>query len=57
MRDADGRIRTVNYVADGLGFRANIQTNEPGVEPKDPAAVAINKAAVVAAPVAPVVVS
>jgi len=59
LRDADGRQRIVNYVADGLGFRANIQTNEPGVEPKDPAAVLINKAAPVvhAAPVvaAPVV--
>jgi hypothetical protein len=59
LRDADGRQRIVNYVADGLGFRANIQTNEPGVEPKDPAAVLINKAApiVAAAPVvaAPVV--
>jgi hypothetical protein len=53
LRDADGRQRIVNYVADGLGFRANIQTNEPGVEPKDPAAVLINKAApvVAAAPV------
>lgn len=52
LRVADGRTRIVNYVADALGFRANIQTNEPGVEPKDPAATLINKAAVVAAPVA-----
>lgn len=44
LRDADGRTRVVNYVADAHGFRANIQTNEPGVEPKDPAAVLINKA-------------
>lgn len=43
-------MRVVNYVADGLGFRANIQTNEPGVEPKDPAATLINKAAVAVAP-------
>lgn len=51
LRDADGRVRVVNYVADAAGFRANIQTNEPGVEPKDPAAVLINKAAaIVAAP-------
>lgn len=51
LRDADGRVRVVNYVADAGGFRANIQTNEPGVEPKDPAAVLINKAAaIVAAP-------
>jgi len=57
LRDADGRLRTVNYVADRVhGFRAQIQTNEPGVEPKDPAAVAINKPIVAAAvPTAPVV--
>lgn len=53
LRDLDGRTRIVNYVADGAGFRANIQTNEPGVEPKDPAATSINKAVpvAVAAPV------
>jgi hypothetical protein len=50
LRDADGRQRVVNYVADAAGFRANIQTNEPGVEPKDPAAVLINKAAAIVAP-------
>ena len=44
LRDIDGRTRVVNYVADAGGYRANIQTNEPGVEPKDPAAVLINKA-------------
>jgi len=48
LRDADGRLRIVNYVADDAGFRVNIQTNEPGVEPKDPASVLINKAPVVA---------
>jgi hypothetical protein len=47
---ADGRQRVVNYVADAAGFRADIKTNEPGVEPKDPANTAINKAAVVVAP-------
>jgi len=50
LRDADGRSRVVNYVADAAGFRANIQTNEPGVEPKDPAAVLINKAQAIVAP-------
>ncbi|XP_067128339.1 cuticle protein 14-like [Centruroides vittatus] len=59
LRDADGRLRIVSYVADAAGFRANIQTNEPGTEPKDPAATLINKgvAAVpaVAAPIAPAV--
>lgn len=49
---ADGRQRIVNYVADAAGFRADIKTNEPGVEPKDPANVAINKAHAVIAPVA-----
>lgn len=43
---ADGRQRVVNYVADAAGFRADIQTNEPGVEPKDPANTAINKAVI-----------
>ncbi|KAH9398994.1 hypothetical protein TYRP_018380 [Tyrophagus putrescentiae] len=50
LRVADGRVRVVNYVADGLGFRANIQTNEPGVEDQDPASVLINKAAAIVAP-------
>jgi hypothetical protein len=49
LRDADGRLRIVNYVADAAGFRANIQSNEPGVEPKDPASVIINKPGLVAA--------
>ncbi|KAI2797250.1 hypothetical protein BLOT_011231 [Blomia tropicalis] len=47
LRVADGRVRVVNYVADALGFRANIQTNEPGVEDQDPASVLINKAAAI----------
>jgi len=43
LRDADGRVRTVNYVADALGFRASVSTNEPGVDVKqDPAAVNLN---------------
>lgn len=55
MRDADGRVRIVNYVADAAGFRADVKTNEPGVEPKDPANVAINKAGLVVAPAHPAV--
>ncbi|CAL1288457.1 unnamed protein product, partial [Larinioides sclopetarius] len=54
LRDADGRVRVVNYVADAAGFRADIKTNEPGVEPKDPAATTINKALAVV-PAAPAV--
>lgn len=50
LRDADGRLRIVNYVADAGGFRADIKTNEPGVEPKDPANTAINKSGFIAAP-------
>ena len=30
LKDADGRMRVVEYVADGAGFRAKIRTNEPG---------------------------
>lgn len=44
LRDADGRIRTVNYIADAAGFRATISSNEPGVESKSPADVSINGA-------------
>lgn len=47
LRDIDGRTRIVNYVADAAGFRAAIQTNEPGVEPKNPAATSINAPAVI----------
>lgn len=50
LRDADGRVRTVNYIADAAGFRASISSNEPGVEPKDPANTLINKGQIVAAP-------
>jgi len=42
LHGADGRVRVVNYVADGLGFRADIKTNEPGVGAQAPAATAIN---------------
>lgn len=30
--DVDGRHRSVHYVADKLGFRAQIKTNEPGTK-------------------------
>jgi len=51
LADADGRQRVVNYVADAAGFRADIKTNEPGVEPKDPAHAAINKVGLLHAPI------
>ncbi|XP_076373781.1 cuticle protein 14-like [Tachypleus tridentatus] len=46
LRDADGTIRIVDYVADSNGFRAKIRTS--GDVPKvNPADVQINKAKVV----------
>ncbi|XP_022697042.1 uncharacterized protein LOC111265004 [Varroa jacobsoni] len=41
LTDIDGRQRVVNYVADGLGFRASIKTNEPGTAPQAAAATSI----------------
>ncbi|CAN8021219.1 unnamed protein product, partial [Ixodes persulcatus] len=35
--DAHGIARTVNYVADALGFRATVETNEPGTKTSVPA--------------------
>ncbi|KAH7967197.1 hypothetical protein HPB49_023470 [Dermacentor silvarum] len=32
-RDANGLFRTVTYVADANGFRATVDTNEPGTAP------------------------
>ncbi|CAN8017481.1 unnamed protein product, partial [Ixodes persulcatus] len=37
LHNADGRVRVVNYVADGAGFRASIATNEPGTVPSSAA--------------------
>ncbi|UYV83213.1 hypothetical protein LAZ67_23000227 [Cordylochernes scorpioides] len=39
LADIDGRVRKVEYVADGHGFRAVIKTNEPGTQHSLPAAV------------------
>lgn len=36
-RDAQGLARIVRYIADHDGFRAEIQTNEPGTETSSPA--------------------
>ena len=66
LRDADGRIRTVNYIADAAGFRVAITSNEPGVVSKDSAGALVNNgevppgpvvdetATLVAAPAAPI---
>jgi len=48
LRDIDGRVRVVNYVADGLGFRASIATNEPGTAAQAPAATSISSPHVLA---------
>ncbi|XP_064455911.1 cuticle protein 10.9-like [Ornithodoros turicata] len=40
--DASGVQRTVNYVADENGFRATVDTNEPGTKAESPADVQLN---------------
>ncbi|XP_064455068.1 uncharacterized protein LOC135366327 [Ornithodoros turicata] len=40
--DANGVQRTVNYVADENGFRASVDTNEPGTKAESPADVELN---------------
>ncbi|GBM85855.1 hypothetical protein AVEN_20569-1, partial [Araneus ventricosus] len=40
--DARGIARQVNYVADHAGFRAQVNTNEPGTSNQNPAAVHLN---------------
>jgi len=42
LHDVDGRLRVVDYVADGHGFRAKIRTNEPGTANRDSAAAIYN---------------
>jgi len=50
LRDIDGRVRIVNYVADDVhGFRASIATNEPGTAAQAPAATSISSPGIVAA--------
>lgn len=39
--NADGVYRTVYYVADKGGFRANLKTNEPGTDNQNPADVQV----------------
>ncbi|PRD37903.1 UNVERIFIED_CONTAM: Cuticle protein 16.8 [Trichonephila clavipes] len=40
--DARGIARRVNYIADHAGFRAQVNTNEPGTTNQDPATVQVN---------------
>ncbi|RWS22444.1 Adult-specific rigid cuticular protein 15.5-like protein, partial [Leptotrombidium deliense] len=42
LADIDGRQRRVDYVADALGFRANVATNEPGTLPSATGAALVN---------------
>ncbi|GFT71836.1 adult-specific rigid cuticular protein 15.7 [Nephila pilipes] len=53
ITDIDGRARRVDYVADSLGFRTSVNTNEPGTALSAPAAAAI--VSPYAPPVAPAV--
>ncbi|CAN8017478.1 unnamed protein product, partial [Ixodes persulcatus] len=47
LNSPDGQLRTVHYVADAGGFRANVQSNEPGVDSsKNPADVNFGSPAV-----------
>ncbi|XP_075729031.1 cuticle protein 10.9-like [Rhipicephalus microplus] len=42
-RDANGIYRRVSYVADANGFRATVDTNEPGTAPGSSAGVVFNE--------------
>nr|XP_037285904.1 uncharacterized protein LOC119178763 [Rhipicephalus microplus] len=44
FRDTDGRLRLVEYVADELGFRVKVQTNEPGTRDTAMPSVVIDSA-------------
>ena len=47
----------MNYIADGHGFRATIQTNEPGTISSHPAATLINTPSIQAVPAAKLLTS
>ncbi len=49
-KDGKGLVRIVDYIADGLRFRANVQTNEHGTETSASAGVIINANPIYAAP-------
>ncbi|EEC05115.1 cuticle protein, putative [Ixodes scapularis] len=50
--DANGLFRRVNYVADAGGFRATVETNEPGTEAGQSADAVFNANPVVTGPTA-----
>ncbi|XP_022665864.1 adult-specific rigid cuticular protein 15.7-like [Varroa jacobsoni] len=43
--DIDGRQRSVHYIADKLGFRAQVKTNEPGTKTSYAAAATVYSSA------------
>lgn len=53
FQTADGLYRKVDYVADENGFRATVETNEPGTKSENPADVTINANPVAAPPASP----
>ncbi|KAH6938198.1 hypothetical protein HPB50_007381 [Hyalomma asiaticum] len=50
-RDINGIFRHVNYIADKYGFRAVVNTNEPGTAPMDSADAVYNAAPIKVLPV------
>ncbi|OQR71968.1 hypothetical protein BIW11_10669, partial [Tropilaelaps mercedesae] len=44
LGEIDGRHRSVEYVADKLGFRAAVKTNEPGTKTSEPAFAPVTSA-------------
>ncbi|CAN7947804.1 unnamed protein product, partial [Ixodes pacificus] len=51
--DANGLYRRVNYVADANGFRATVETNEPGTQAGASADAVFNANPVVVGPTGP----
>ncbi|KAG8191842.1 hypothetical protein JTE90_022831 [Oedothorax gibbosus] len=45
VTDLEGHSRTVEYVADELGFRANVRSNEPGTANINPASITVESSA------------
>lgn len=52
LEGPDGINRVVHYIADRDGFRATIETNEPGTESQNPAAVLLNSSQLPASEIA-----
>ncbi|XP_054716741.1 cuticle protein 7-like [Uloborus diversus] len=50
VTNEDGSVRLVSYVADDQGFRAEVETDEAGASPEQPADVVVRAKAGAAAP-------